>query len=103
MLAELPKTKPVLAGSLELTDPKLNSLFLDVSLPKENDGALGTTLADAAVVEDAAVVDDPLPNLKPVSAGFAASGVAAAKPVEAVAPFEFVILNLSLSSVRCVS
>ena len=97
--------KPVLAGSdpVELPDPKLKSFFFDVSLPKENDGAVGTTLADAADVAD------PLPNLKPVSAGFETGFVpaaVAAKPVEAAdaaaAPL-LCILNFSFSSVRCFS
>ena len=88
--------KPVLAGSDP--DPKLKSFFFDVSLPKENDGAVvGTTLADAA---------DPLPNLKPVSAGFETGfvpAVVAAKPVEAADAPLLCILNLSFSSVRCFS
>ena len=94
--------KPVLAGSdpVELPDPKLKSFFFDVSLPKENDGAVGTTLADAADVAD------PLPNLKPVSAGLETGFVPAEKPVEAAdaaaAPL-LCILNLSFSSVRCFS
>ena len=90
--------KPVLAGSDP--DPKLKSFFFDVSLPKENDGAaVGTTLADAADVAD------PLPNLKPVSAGFETGFVPAAKPVEAAAADAplLCILNLSFSSVRCFS